>query len=309
MNRGRSAALVVSALAAVVALGCADLDELTGGSFPTNPTTATVPTTPTDAPNTTTTTPSTTTTEASSPGGPETLIPDAGVARLVPEVVSVVAHDPEAFTQGLEYHNGALLESTGRYGRSDRRRVDPATGEVLTLVPLPPDHFGEGLTVVDGRLVQLTWREGIAHVADPLTLEATGELRYDGEGWGLCFDGSVLWMSDGSATLTIRDPQTFEARDRVEVRLDGAPVDQLNELECSDGLVWANRWLTTEIVAIAPGTGEVRAVVDASSLVPEGLDDPDAVLNGIAARPDTDTFWLTGKNWPVLYEVRLVASR
>lgn len=236
------------------------------------------------------------------------LIPGSGPVRLVPEVVATVPHDPDAFTQGLEYHDGVLLESTGRYGRSDRRRVDPATGDVLDVAHLPPAHFGEGLTVVGDRLVQLTWREGVAHVADPATLDATGALPLEGEGWGLCYDGRRVFHSDGTSTLRVLDPDTFEVTGRVEVTSEGAPVDRLNELECADGLVWANRWMLPEIVAIDPDSGEVRATVDAAALVPEGMQG-DAVLNGIARNPDGDTFWLTGKLWPVLYEVRLAQVR
>jgi glutamine cyclotransferase len=193
-----------------------------------------------------------------------------------------------------------LVESTGRYGRSDRRRVDLATGEVLASEPLPDDHFGEGLTVVGDRLIQLTWQEGIAHVADADTLAPLDTWRYDGEGWGLCHDGDRLVMSDGSATLRFRDADTFTETGAIEVTRDGEPVTRLNELEC-------NVWGATDIVAIDPASGEVRAVVDASALVPDGVDG-DAVLNGIARRPGRETFWLTGKLWPVLYEVELIPA-
>lgn len=263
---------------------------------------------------TTTQAPSASTTTTSAPDTPpdssavRDLIPETGVAQLVPEVVGTTPHDPAAFTQGLEYHEGVLLESTGLYGQSDRRRVDPGTGEVLASVELPPEHFGEGLTVVGDRLVQLTWQEGVAHVADPATLESSEVRPLAGEGWGVCHDGERLFLSDGSPSLHVLDPDTLEVTGELPVTLDGIPVDLLNELECADGLVWANRWLLTEIVAIDPDTGEVRAVVDASSLVPPGLGQ-DAVLNGIARNPDSDTFWLTGKLWPVLYEVRLVQAR
>lgn len=238
---------------------------------------------------------------------PVELLAQGGVVELEPQVVATTAHDPAAFTQGLEEHEGVLLESTGRYGRSDRRRVDPSTGEVLASVALPDDHFGEGLTVVDDRVIQLTWREGVAHVADAASLAAEAALPYEGEGWGLCYDGQRLVMSDGTATLAFRDPTTFAEAGHVEVTMDGAPVTRLNELECTEGLVWANVWLTTDIVAIDPTTGSVKAVVDAEDLVPPDLG-PDAVLNGIARRPDADTYWLTGKEWPVLYEVRFVPA-
>lgn len=300
MSGGRIAALL---LAAALVPGCADLGDVTGGTL--TPSTAPAVTAPAAGPGATAAGTGDPTTLA--PPVTEPLIPDVGVARLVPEVLATTAHDPTAFTQGLEYHDGFLLESTGGYGTSDRRRVDPATGAVLAAVPLPAEQFGEGLTVAGGRLVQLTWKEGVAIVADPATLEATGSFSYTGEGWGLCSDGTRLVMSDGSPVLTFRDLETFQVTGQVTVTLDGVPVEELNELECADGLVWANVWGATDIVAITPGTGEVRAVVDASSLVPEGLA-PGSVLNGIARRPGSDTFWLTGKNWPVLHEVRLVPA-
>jgi glutaminyl-peptide cyclotransferase len=297
-------------LAVLVAMACGA--SSTPDTAPTTPGTDLAP--PTAPPLTTappTTAPPTTAPVHPSPVEPRSLddvLTGPDVVRLVPQVVATVPHDPTAFTQGLEEYEGVLLESTGQYGESDRRRVDLVTGEVLSRVPLPSDHFGEGLTVADGRLYQLTWQEGLAHVADPETLEPLGEpLAYTGEGWGLCFDGEHLVMSDGSDRLRLRDPSTFELLWDVPVTRDGEPVPFLNELDCGRGLVWANVWLTTDIVAIDLDTGQVRAVVDASALVPDGVGD-DAILNGIARRPDGDTFWLTGKYWPVLYEVRLVPA-
>lgn len=293
--RIRLAAALAATLVVVAGCGRAPLT----GAPQTSPTTQAPPA------STTTTSPAEAPPDVSPVGD---LIPQTGVARLVPEVVATTPHDPAAFTQGLEHHDGVLLESTGLYGQSDRRRVDPATGEVLARVALPMDHFGEGLTVVDDRLVQLTWLEGVAHLADPATLEASGVLPLPGEGWGVCFDGERLFLSNGTSALQTLDPATLEVTGHLPVTLDGMPLDSLNELECADGLVWANRWLFTDIVAIEPDTGEVRAVVDAASLVPPGLGE-EAVLNGIARNPSSDTFWLTGKLWPVLYEVRLAQAR
>lgn len=291
-----AAALLVAACGsdAPTASGPGDTTGTTAAAAATTATTASTPTTAAGA-------------KAATSAVRDLLDPSRTV-RLVPEVVSTVAHDPTAFTQGLEHHDGFLLESTGGYGTSDRRRVDPDTGEVASRVALPPTQFGEGLTVADGRLIQLTWREGVAHIADPGTLQATAQWTYATEGWGICFDGERLAMSDGSASVVFRHRHTFEPVGTVEVTLDGRPLGLLNELECADGLIWANVWLSTDIVAIEPATGEVRAVVDAAALVPQGLDDEDAVLNGIARRPGTDTFWVTGKLWPVLYEVRLVPA-
>ncbi len=235
-----------------------------------------------------------------------------GVERLVPAVVQVLEHDRDAFTQGLVYADGRFFESSGRYGVSDLREVDVASGAVVRRRPLEARFFAEGLALVGDQLVQLTYREGTAFVYDRETFEELGRHRYDGEGWGLCFDGSVLWMSDGSSSLQRRDPVTFALLGRLEVRRDGRPVQRLNELACVGPNVYANVWLTTEIVRIDTASGRVSAVIDAAALVP---DDPlvranrDAVLNGIAHDPETGRWWLTGKLWPVLYEVRLVPDR
>lgn len=233
----------------------------------------------------------------------------AGAMRPVePEVVERLPHDPSAFTQGLVLSGGALYESTGLYGSSTLREVDVSTGTVRRQVDLDDQHFGEGLAAVGSRLVQLTWQEGIATVYEASTFEVVDRFRYQGEGWGLCHDGTHLWMSDGSSVLTRRDPGSFEVVDSIEVTRDGAPVERLNELECPEGEILANVWLTDEIVAVDPTTGEVTRVVDASGLLDAGsrsrLEDG-AVLNGIAHDPVDGTLLLTGKLWPHLYRVTL----
>ena len=227
---------------------------------------------------------------------------------VTPRVVATHPHDPNAFTQGLLLHEGSFYESTGLYGASSLREVEPASGEVLRVRYLEDHLFGEGLARVGERLIQLTWRSGIAFVYDLETFEELGSFTYEGEGWGLCFDGEELWMSDGSATLSVRDPDTFAVERRVEVSRDGEPQEMLNELECTDDLVYANVWLTDEIVAIDKGSGRVRTVVDGARLLPEGLRQGlsrDAVLNGIARDAETGRFYLTGKLWPVVLEVEL----
>jgi glutaminyl-peptide cyclotransferase len=229
--------------------------------------------------------------------------------RLVPRVVSIFPHDSTAYTQGLLWHQGSLYESTGLYGASRLRRVDPETGAVLQEVALAPRYFGEGLALAGDRLIQITWQEGKAFVYDRETFQRVGELGYTGEGWGLCWDGERLVMSDGSDRLTFRDPRTFEAVGSVRVTRSGRPVRFLNELECVGGSVYANVWQSEEILKIDPATGRVVAVVDASNLLlPQervGLD----VLNGIAWNPETGTFFLTGKLWPKTFEVRFEPAR
>jgi len=231
-----------------------------------------------------------------------------GALPLRVEVVETYPHDPAAFTQGLLVDDkGRLLESTGRYNSSDVRVVDVATGAVLDRTPLPGQFFGEGLAQVGNRLVQITWQERKALVFDAATLDLLSvTFDYDTEGWGLCHDGTRLVMSDGSSTLTFRAPDTFERTGSIGVTLGGTALDQLNELECAGGKVYANVWQTDTIVEIDPETGRVTAEIDASGLLSSEERAETDVLNGIAKIPDKDTFYITGKLWPKLFEVRFV---
>jgi len=214
-----------------------------------------------------------------------------------------VSHDPGAFTQGLLWSEGRLYESTGEYGRSSVRRVDPVTGTVEKEVSLAPDLFGEGLALVEDRLIQLTWRRGVALVYDVASFEEIDRYSYQGEGWGLCFDGYRLYMSNGTSTLSVRDRDSFEEVDRLQVSLEGRSPGALNELECAEGWVYANVYETDFIVRIDPQSGEVRAIIDATDLLtPEESQGVD-VLNGIAYRDDRSSFLLTGKYWPKMFEV------
>ena len=225
--------------------------------------------------------------------------------QLTVNVVAQYPHDSGAFTQGLLLADGRLYESTGLVGRSSLREVRLEDGVVLMQHDVPPPYFGEGLALVEGELLQLTWQHGTLLRYDRTTFEPRGKTNYEGEGWGLCYDGEVLWMSDGSATLTKRDARSFAPLGSVEVKLAGKPVTHLNELECANGLVYANIWLRDEIVRIEPSSGRVTGVVDASSLrATLGITSKDAVLNGIAYDPDRDLFLVTGKLWPALFAVR-----
>lgn len=232
-----------------------------------------------------------------------------GVQYLVPEVLASFPHDETAFTQGLLLHEGSFYESTGQYGASNVRQVNPQTGEVLRQTNLSSAYFGEGLALVDDRLIQITWREGEAFVYSLETLEMTGVFAYEGEGWGLCYDGQMLYMSDGSATIFQRDPVTFEITGQIPVTLEGEPVERINELECVGDSIYANVWLTDTILRINKATGDVQAVIDASALldpVMRAAMSTSAVLNGIAYNADGDTFFVTGKWWPLMFEVRFV---
>lgn len=235
-----------------------------------------------------------------------------GVARWTVEIMEWVPHDPDAFTQGLEVADGTMYESTGLWGQSSLRAVDPATGEVTARVDLSEEFFGEGLTVVGDEIVQLTWRNGTALVYDRTTLELLRAHSYAGEGWGLCLSEDVLIMSDGSDRLTRRDPRTFEPLDTVTLTAPGydGRLDYLNELECAEDLVIANVWQTDSLLVIDPESGRVVAAVDAGPLIDDVMQDPAAgamdVLNGVAAAGSDGTLWMTGKLWPRLYRVRLV---
>ena len=226
--------------------------------------------------------------------------------ELVPEILGQYAHDPGAYTQGLIWWDGFLYESTGRYGESSLRKVEFPTGRVIQRRNLPADLFGEGLERVEDLLLQLTWHENVALVYRLSTFEEVKRIEYRGEGWGLCRLGNQLFMSNGSDILTIRDAETFLATGQLQVTLRGRAIGRLNELECAKGSIWANVWGTDTIVRIDPDGGQVSATVDASSLASFQSRNGEAVLNGIAYRPESDTFLITGKLWPQIFEVRFV---
>lgn len=229
----------------------------------------------------------------------------APVQQLRTTIVAQYPHDPAAFTQGLLVSNGVLFESTGEYGHSSVRRVDLESGRVLQSTALDDTYFGEGLTLAQGRLFQLTWKAGIAFVYDPDSLERIGRFDYRGQGWGLTWNGERLIMSDGSATLRLLDPSDFRVTGRIRVTEDGRPLRRLNELEYVDGAILANVWFEDRVVRIEPDTGRVTASIDAAALraaLPEDSDDINA-LNGIAWDAQRRRLYLTGKNWPRLFEV------
>ena len=234
-------------------------------------------------------------------------------AQATPELAFEVSgrrpHDAAAFTQGLQADgHGRLYESTGLYGHSSLRQIDPQSGQILRMVALPADRFGEGLARVDDRLIQLTWRSGEAFVWDIETLTLLETIAYEGQGWGLCHDGTRLVMSDGSSTLTYRDPVTFAIIGSVPVTRDGQPVDDLNELECAEGSVWANVWHSDEIMRIDPADGTVSGVLDLSGIIePDpAVGNSEDVLNGIAYDAVTGNYLVTGKRWPEMIEISIL---
>ena len=223
-------------------------------------------------------------------------------------VVAEYPHDRGAFTQGLVYVDGVFYEGTGLYGESTLRRVDPETGEVLQAVRLSEEYFGEGIAVLDDRIYQLTWKNGVCIVFDRESFEVVDAFRYLTEGWGLTTDGERLIMSDGTARLFVRDPETFDVLDIIYVSDGIRTVTNLNELEIVDGEIWANVWKTDRIARIDPETGHVTGWIDLSELLSkqDRRKHPVDVLNGIAYDPETDRLFVTGKRWPKLFEIEVV---
>jgi glutaminyl-peptide cyclotransferase len=230
--------------------------------------------------------------------------------RLQVEVLAAYPHDTTASTQGLLFDHGVLYESTGVQGRSTIRRVDVTTGKVLQSVPLAADQFGEGIARTPQGLFQLTYKNQIAMLYDPASLTVQRTFKYDGEGWGLCFDGTSLVMSNGTSTLTFRSPETFEVVRRITVIHEARRlVPNINELECVDGAVYANIWRLDLLARIEPSTGRVLDRIDASVLLTDAEREKAGVLNGIAYDPAEKVFYLTGKNWPWVYKVRFVPEQ
>ena len=238
---------------------------------------------------------------------PEVEIPEA-VESMKVEVVRTYPHDSDAYTQGFLWEKGWIYESTGRNGQSGIRVYRPGESPDNIRAELPGNYFGEGLAKIGSRIFMLTWRAGKAFVFESGTFKQTGEFSYSGEGWGLCHDGRWLIMSDGSDRLTYRDPTDFKAWKTLQVRMGGEPVYNLNELEYAGGHIYANVWQRNYLVRIDPLSGEVTGFIDASSLPYKSRIRGEDVLNGIAYVPETETFLLTGKLWPEIYEVRIVSA-
>lgn len=228
----------------------------------------------------------------------------AQVRQYRVEVVRSIPHDVHAYTQGLFFHDGTLYESTGQYGESTLRTLNPETGEVLSRQRFSRKYFLEGSCILGGELYLLTWTNKVVFRYDPATLEYRATLGYNREGWGLTTDGKQLIASDGSSNLYFMDGSLKLLR-KQKVTLEGRPLRLLNELEWIDGKIWANVYLSDVIVIINPSSGVVEATIDCTGLLPGELRTPDTdVLNGIAADAEGRVF-LTGKNWPVMYQVKL----
>lgn len=222
------------------------------------------------------------------------------------EVISTRPHDPSAFTQGLQLVGGRLFESTGQYGASTVREVDPLTGKILRSRALSAREFGEGLTHFKNELWVLTWKEQTVHVFDPDSLKPLRKFNYQGEGWGLTNDGNDLIMSNGSDVLQWMNASDFSVVRRVHVTDAGNPVNMLNELEWVNGEIFANIFMTERIARIDPKSGRVTGWLDLKNLRSQLAKPHRAeVLNGIAHDAKTGNFLITGKYWPALFEVQV----
>ena len=222
------------------------------------------------------------------------------------QIVNIYAHDSNAFTQGLILMDGKLLESTGQEGSSSLRRVELETGKILNKVDVPVPYFAEGIAVLNGKVYQLTWQHHLGFVYDAQTFQRLGQFNYTGEGWGLTTDGQSLILSDGSNRIRFIDPTSFELKRSINVLDDKTPVNELNELEYVQGEIYANVWHDNRIATIDPQSGRVTSWIDLTGLMPAGeLNDPEAVLNGIAYDQGSNRLFVTGKLWPRLFEIKV----
>jgi glutaminyl-peptide cyclotransferase len=223
------------------------------------------------------------------------------------ELVQKFPHDPKAFTQGFVYDNGFFYEGTGIEGQSSLRQERIETGEILRKIDLDPQYFGEGIAIIGDKVYQLTWKSHIAFVYNLSDFSFVRSFSYSGEGWGLAGNGNELYLSDGSADIRVVDPATFSEKRRIHVRDGAMAVDQLNELECVEGEIFANVWHSNRIARISPQTGEVIGWIDLAGLMnPAYRLAPEAVLNGIAYDRQHKRLFVTGKLWAAVFEIKIV---
>jgi len=223
------------------------------------------------------------------------------------KVINTYPHDPSAFTQGLIFKEGYLYESTGNYGHSSLRKVELETGNILKNKKIDNKIFAEGLTSFNQQLVQLSWRKGTAFIYNTDSFDLIKTFSYPGEGWGLTTYNRQLIISDGSANLRFLDPVTFKQINRLSVTIEGKPLKNLNELEMVKGTIFANVWRSDQIVIISPQTGQVTGVINLAGLLKKHAPGAKAnFLNGIAYDTAADRLFVTGKNWPKLFEIKLI---
>ncbi|NOQ28316.1 MAG: glutaminyl-peptide cyclotransferase [Bacteroidales bacterium] len=223
------------------------------------------------------------------------------------KIIKTYPHDKKAYTQGLIYENGIMYEGTGQFGESVLRKVNFESGEIIAELSLESKYFGEGITIFKDKIIQLTWRSQTGFVYDKKSFKLISTLKYGTEGWGITTDGKRLIMSDGTKTIHFLDPVYFNETSKIEVYDNEGPIHNLNGLEYIDGLVYANVYQTEEIIAFDPNTGKVLKRIDCRKVIPNGYrGEHDNVLNGIAYDKDNDRYFITGKRWPNLFEVKFV---
>ena len=247
--------------------------------------------------------------QSTGPEQQDMLIAPTRVPLYSYDIINVYPHDSAAFTQGLVFYQGGLLESTGLNGQSSLRRVELETGRVLKQVSVPAQYFAEGLALFNGRLLQLTWQNQVGFVYDQETFQQTGAFNYTGEGWGLTHDGRSLILSDGTSQIRFLDPQTFQVQRTITVHQGPQQIVRLNELEYVNGEIFANVWITDHIVRINPNDGNVTGWIELNGLLSPQEGARADVLNGIAYDAAGDRLFVTGKFWPKLFEIRLKLAR
>jgi glutaminyl-peptide cyclotransferase len=224
-------------------------------------------------------------------------------------IVQEYPHDVGAFTQGLIFHEGKLLEGTGRYQSSTLRRVDWKTGLVEQQVALPPNYFGEGIAIVGDSIYQLTWQNRVCIVYDAKTFERKRSFDYAGEGWGLTYDGKHLVMSDGTSFLQFINPETFQVVRKISAHFGKQKIQSLNELEYVQGEIWANVWQEDRVARLSVEDGRLLGWINFHGLHPRSPQEHEMVLNGIAYEPATNRLLVTGKYWPKLFEIEIVKTK
>ena len=234
------------------------------------------------------------------------LVSDIKPKKITYKVLNTFIHDKRAYTQGFVYNNGYFYEGTGQYGESTLRKVNAKTGDLIGSLNLPSDVFGEGIVLYKNEIFQLTWQSLVGYVYDKENFRLLHKFNYQTEGWGITTDGEDLIMSDGTSTIYYVEPEFFTKLRQFEVCDNNGAVNNINELEYVNGFIYANVWQTDKIIKIDPSTGKIMAVINCSELVPkEYVGNKDNVLNGIAYNVEKNTFYVTGKRWPVIYEIEL----
>jgi len=222
------------------------------------------------------------------------------------EIVRTLPHNQSSFTQGLEVLDNSIFESSGLYGHSRISEIDSKNGEIIRQTEIDDSYFGEGITVKGQSIIMLTWRAGVALEFDISNLSIIGNYSFEGEGWGVCYDGEHIVTSNGSSELSFRDPENFGIEFIMMVTWDGEPVSNLNELECVGDKIYANIWMEDTILSISSSSGKVDFYSSPMAITSTEGDGPEEVLNGIAFDQNSNSFWITGKNWTQMYLVNFI---